>query len=353
MLIIVEAILARVLQLLSIVGFIQSQVKTSAQESHALEIQTAVLATGQYVADNTVGIPKVLSNQAALLAAIGIAQTDILAAIANLTNGTTPVVPITPPPTGYGPPSSSDLVNAIWHYTPPGLGNDTLSFLEAAGAMAFSLGQYAVIPIRDEPGLGLAWELGNAFNLATGLTFPDFDVTAILPTDSIGTWLNRIDTQGNVWTQTSQGAWVSGNLLPGFSQWVCMLSDADFAELKALANGLAPGLTPPVWPGLSAVTLGTPVAISGSFTVTGPMDGILVNITSVPSRLPNVPYDTQQAWRHLGALTFTDDNGESEAFQPWQFQDMVFCPKTMAHAASCSFRVDPSITGTVTPWVVT
>jgi hypothetical protein len=98
--------------------------------------------------------------------------------------------------------------------------------------------------------------------------------------------------------------------------------------------------------------MGSPVTIAAQLTVSGPMDGVEVIITSVASSKPNVPYDTQNAYKFIGALAFVDDNGDVEPYQQLSFANALYCPKFMTRATSVVVRCDPSVAGTITPWVV-
>lgn len=108
----------------------------------------------------------------------------------------------------------------------------------------------------------------------------------------------------------------------------------------------------PVWPGLANVNLGVPVSISESFTVTGPCDGVIIDISSVPTKLGYYWYDTQRSYRNLGSLSFYDDQGHQEYAITLGFTTAVYCPKTMRSAAGCRIRMAAQVVGTVTPWTV-
>jgi hypothetical protein len=119
--------------------------------------------------------------------------------------------------------------------------------------------------------------------------------------------------------------------------------------------GTVPGalVLPPLWPGLAAVTLGTPVSLDAGVTITETMDGVIVHITSAPTKQGYFTFDGTRAWRNIGALSFFDDNGQQERAQTMAFESGIYCPTTMGHAAGVKLRSSVDVVGTITPWVVT
>lgn len=122
--------------------------------------------------------------------------------------------------------------------------------------------------------------------------------------------------------------------------------------IAAIAGAVAPKV-PPVWPGLSGVTLGPPVALSTGVTVTGPMDGVIVQLTSVPPDTEHYEFDTELSYVHIGALAFANDDDALEGFQPFSFGKHLLTPQRMVRASACYLRCALGVVGTVTPWTVT
>ena len=131
----------------------------------------------------------------------------------------------------------------------------------------------------------------------------------------------------------------------------CDLTPQDFAFLEAELHP-HPLVTPPVWPGLSNITLGGAVALAPSLTLTQPMDGVIIELSSVPSPRGFYSYDGLKAYQQIGALTFLSDNGDAEYIQSLGFTEQVYAPKLMTHAAAVKIRTTPGVEGTVTPWVI-
>jgi len=112
-------------------------------------------------------------------------------------------------------------------------------------------------------------------------------------------------------------------------------------------------IAPPVWPGIADVTLGTPVALSDGAVITGPLDGLLLNVTGHPTGSGKFAFGGYRSWRYLGAVLFISDNGDAEWPSQIGPEQQVITPRSMKSAASAVFRLNAGFTGTVTPWVKT
>jgi hypothetical protein len=109
----------------------------------------------------------------------------------------------------------------------------------------------------------------------------------------------------------------------------------------------------PVWPGLANVTLGTSVALVDGLVVDGPLDGVIVDVTTAPTRVGQRVIGGQYFDYNSGEMTFGTDNGYLEPWVYTGFRLAIFTPKTMQQAAHAYFRVLAGAAGTVTPWVRT
>ncbi len=126
---------------------------------------------------------------------------------------------------------------------------------------------------------------------------------------------------------------------------------------QQLAQMLAPsvqGGTAPIWPGLANVQLGTPVVLAPpGQTVNGPMDGVLVSLTAWPPYKGQFVFGPDVSLRNIGAIAFKSDNGDDEYPQLLGFTNAVYVPRTMARANACVVRIQPGVSGTITPWTRT
>lgn len=123
--------------------------------------------------------------------------------------------------------------------------------------------------------------------------------------------------------------------------------------ILALGNLDPPASGPPVWPGLANVTLGDPVALSDQLVLVGPMDGVLINVSTPPSKVGVYRIGERYYDYKVGELTFETDNGETESFQYLGFRQAIYTPRTMQRAAKCRFRVLAGAEGSATLWTKT
>lgn len=131
----------------------------------------------------------------------------------------------------------------------------------------------------------------------------------------------------------------------------------DIDEIAQAVDGLASLLgedtAPPVWPGVAGVTLGQSVALSDGLHLTTPMDGVIIAITTPPSRTGTMSIGGATFDYREGQIAFEDDQGHIEMWQYLGFRNALYTPRSMAHAAGARFRVLAGAEGTVTPWTIT
>lgn len=348
-LLLLQKIISALSTVLSLVGIIQGNTTHAAQENVPFTLETDVAIVKSDVTDPSIGLAKIVSNQAALLAAIGIAQTDILTAIANLTNGTTPVSLPPSPPSGYGGAAAAD----VWNYIIP----------ETSDEAHYDLGSIFQNTVAREKAFGvqLIWSPFFAMSATwadwwiettSSYPHPAFDVSAISPTDTLAGFLLS-QNPGHMWNLLPEGSHYQAlyTSTHGSVALITCLVDLDrFAEMKA--SPAASGAMPPIWPGLTGVTLGSPVALSTALTVTGPLAGVIIHVSSFAPRMAYGTVGALQGLRFAGAATFTDDNGQAERAVGLSFVDEVLMPRTMEVAATCEIRADASVVGTATPFTI-
>jgi len=345
-------ILADVLQILGLVQLIQGQTSKTAQENVPFEIATNVAIINGVVTSGTFGnaaiktaIDTLTSNQATEFA-------DILSAIAAVQQAGSPVTLPATPPSGYGGATSDENATAVWAYTNFGLLTTTFGFLSSAGTWPVQAQALVTFPVMQNPLFGLSYDWGDPFVVGQPERRPIGDLTTILATDDVFSWLNResgldgtweFSFANGVWNQTDfaeEGAWL---FLPGVD---------GFNKIQADLFPTGAALTPPVWPGLAGVTLLTPVAIDVGVTITEAMDGALVSITAAPAKQGFFTFDDTLSYRNIGALAFVTDDGELEFPQLLGFTTAVYCPRTMEHAAGLKLRAIGGVTGTITPFTI-
>lgn len=121
--------------------------------------------------------------------------------------------------------------------------------------------------------------------------------------------------------------------------------------IAAIPGG--PGSTgAPIYPGLGNFTLGTPVALDAQVTVTGPLHGIFVAVTTPPQKLGQFLIGGNHYDYRVGEVSFKSDRGDLEPFQYLGFRAAVYLPKSMKEAASAHLRVQGAAEGTATPFTI-
>jgi hypothetical protein len=343
----IEEVLALVEQELGLASQQQSAAAAAAQFQTLLSALNANLALGQLILQQVVLLPFVARNQAAIIGQILATQQQLELKIGSpQQTGVAVTLPLVPP-AGYGGANVSDIATAVWSdtttYVFPYKGELVQLLYNSVHNQSLHTGlRYAATP--------LFYVFGSDWEADPGLVVTDYpvsDVTTILPTDTVLSWLTRVDP-AHTWFANFVGnshVWSVSTADPQF-KWVFALDDVQFANIYKSQLKAAP-----VWPGLAHVTLGAPVAFAGQFTVGGPMDGVIVDITSVAGRFGTFVYGAMTAYRRIGSLTFVSDNGDAEPYQVLDFVHGLYTPNRMTQADHAIFRADVSVTGTVTPWV--
>lgn len=272
----------------------------------------------------------------------------------------TAVTVITPTPPAP-PPSAGDNAAAIWdYYLSQQMPNGNVFNASAAEwlyMLGHSLAIYSAtegVPDGQQPfyrlvfgGSSTGYALGYNMSITTQARPDPPDFTQLLPTDNVRSFMQRTQPSYG-WTGTGpSGVWtddIAWKNLYGGSSGVWWRTAFNLPITPTLAQ-------PPVWPGFDLVDLGTPVAISGGFTITEPMHGVIVTITAVAAKQMYYTYDDIRAYRHIGALAFQDDNGELETWQSLGFVSAVYCCRQMTVAAAVKVMSANGTVGTVTPWL--
>jgi hypothetical protein len=328
----------------TIVTFIKSELPNFVREHVQYSVEGQVNETNLAVNDLVFG-------NSALRDLILAQFADLTLQITHLSDGTTPVSLPVVPPSGYDSPAASDNASAVWNWSLYPLLSQAKYYMQAAGNWgAFSAN---LRWLGDEVKYFEAVYGSADYTAGAADWVPVFDPTDILVTETALTCLTR---QNPGWTVSWAFA-PSGYVrlvFPGtaeIQEWQTTFDQAGFAAIKAQLFPVAVGGGAPVWPGVAGATLGGPVALDVGLTVSGPMHGVLVAITSVPTKQGYFTFDTMRSWRNVGALAFVDDNGDAEEWQLLGFEQALFVPKSMTNAASCIVRTSGGVVGTVTPWV--
>lgn len=191
-------------------------------------------------------------------------------------------------------------------------------------------------------------------------TVPELDLSLVQSGDTVWNYLQR-EYPGYTWLHTGPGSRPIGDRIyveqsPGSAYYVCTLTDADIRNWWPPTSDPPPTVNveldvPPVWPGAGSVTLGAPVALTSQLVLDGPMDGVLVTITTPPSgvgrrQIGGALFDYQS-----GEMTFRNDSGYMEPWQYLGFRSAIYTPRTMKQADAALFRVLAGAEGTVRTFV--
>jgi hypothetical protein len=109
---------------------------------------------------------------------------------------------------------------------------------------------------------------------------------------------------------------------------------------------------PPAWPGEDGVTLFSPVALSDGLVISGPLDGLLVTITTHPAKAGQYTFGSHVSYTHVGAVVFVSDHGECEHPESIGLDAQVITPRTMRHADSAIVRLNGGFGGTASRWTI-
>jgi hypothetical protein len=246
--------------------------------------------------------------------------------------------------------------NAVWQTPIPTSGLFAYIHLQAAGTAQIQMGGFQRVILTPQ-GNDPAWVLiGDPHIDGQGAvdpstTFP-LDYTTILATDvTPAAWLERVFAVP--WTTFSNG--MVGLADPGANTyfWVVWITQTCWLQvLAALFPAAASGALAPVWPGIADVTLGATQVLADGLLVPGPLQGIIVTISAVPTPISFYPFGPIRSYVHVGAVAFVDDNGQAETVQPLGLDTNVVLPKGMVAADHAYIRLQSGVVGTVQPFTI-
>lgn len=189
---------------------------------------------------------------------------------------------------------------------------------------------------------------------------PQLDLSLVEDGDTLWSYLNR-EYGSYDWLRTApnshdQGGRVYIEQTPTNAYFVCTLTDADIQACWPVTIPEQPPVevtvnAAPVWPGSANVTLGTPVALTNGMTITDEMDGVIVAVTTPPTRTGLYVIGSESYDYGVGRIAFESDGGELEPWQYLGFRAALFTPKSMRRASKVHLQVLGGAEGTVTPWI--
>lgn len=321
---------------LSLIGITQ----TRAEQQTLLSVQRAIT-------DPAVGLAALHGQISSILADLATIEGDVLA-LGTPQQGGAPVTLPSPPPSGYGGISASDVwaEQIGWNNQMAG------QLLDMAGQQAALIGYESIQQFQGSPYFGINYPPFGADPQLPGATVPYLDPSQHLS----GNTLQDDANAQNPSLHFSPIEWPGGHLVAldpsiAFLQWITLLDDAAWQVLCAEVQGTRK--LAPAWPGQANVTMGTPTPFTATaFTADGPMDGIVIDATTLPSPLPYYEFPGQNTYAKWGQIAFVNDAGQAEPWQWLTFPKGIYVPKTMVQAASCIVSPKSGTIGTITPWSI-
>jgi len=229
--------------------------------------------------------------------------------------------------------------NWLWYNNPPPVSvPDVLEAIESNHDTTDGLITAANLDID-----ALATNVQNAFEAQTELIG---NVTG--PASELAGLIGALNNLSEAAVQAIANAAV-GTLTGEVGEAAQLVLDA-IDDLGLLGGGNAGA---PVWPGVAGVTLGQSVALTDGLHLTSAMDGVIIAITTPPSRTGTMNVGGATFDYREGQVAFEDDQGHIEMWQYLGFRNALYTPRSMQHAAGARFRVLAGAEGTVTPWTVT
>lgn len=135
--------------------------------------------------------------------------------------------------------------------------------------------------------------------------------------------------------------------------WAYLISGTAAGTLLNTAATRAFPNVPPVWPGGANVTYGDVVGFTESFSITTPMHGVVISVTTPPSKLGVYLLGGREYWYGMGRIAFADDQGRLEPWVYTGFEEAVYLPRTLKQASAVYVQVMGGAAGNCTPFTIT
>lgn len=348
-----EQILSIVVSILTAVGIIRGQTEHVSQEHYKYELLGYAVANSTYLLDSSTGLAAIAAKLDALTNTGDYTLSDVLNAIADTQQAG---VPVTLPDT-LNSNQQGAAADAIWNYFFGSEYQNAAAMLTDAGRVAHALRQHgSYLPDTWTRLRGSPIDTDDLGNATPGGTVT-VDPSDALAGESLVDYLNRVYPAWTWGWVSEAGGYAAGSnpdLVPQYAtttltglEWDALL------KLRAGAEPLTTANTAPVWPGLSGVTLLTPVAISPPGDVIAvACHGVLVDITAVPSWAGSFDFGGDISYRNIGAISFQTDDAYDEFPIQLGWVAGVYLPKSMSSATKVVYRAAVGVTGTITPFTI-
>lgn len=215
-----------------------------------------------------------------------------------------------------------------------------------------------VAPGEDPPPIASTADtariLAALYYVANAVVVPAWSLDNTEVLDAISALDNVVDS-GISAIATNDNANTSGmtdklNALLGYGEAVNLDTDA---IIDTLAEGLTGGPSGPGgYPGLAGVTVGATHNVSGPTTISGPLDGLLITVSSVPNGQSTTFTPNGVRYKGLGWVVFMTAEGEGEQLQKIETAKCVLVPKSMSAPASAEVYCKPGTAMSVKPFTL-
>ena len=272
------------------------------------------------------------------------------------------------PPSGYGGGggdgwAATHLVQWLYDQSTMETRGEQLDSIQASATMLAQSGQlrlsanpdFALVSAAPGGGLGDVQVLGDPAH-----AFPaPVDWHSWGYGEDIATFLNHAEgsfnwTHQTPWPGVTSPDWAWTHVLEDEYWLICLHSQRDWYSLSGqLERDLKSLAVLGKWPGADLATLLTPVVLTASGSVDGPMMGILVSIDDVTPNTPFWQTDVTRSYKYAGYVAFVADNGAVETHQYLSPVSAIYVPHSMVIASKATVYLSRATQVTVTPWVFT
>lgn len=383
MLALIQAIIEIVSTILGVVQTIRALVTDAAKEHQDYAIETIVTNTQNAVANPTYGLDALHTDLADVLGHVHTIATNVDTIIASINllseqvgspaqNDTAPTW--WEPPTGGASPE--DIAAAVWTYA-TGIAYlyDDEAFYNTGDIIANLAAQsqgatgwwgesypgnpYFRVVYGELYKYGTVWHSWQAYSQTGDIPIPNFANVQENDT-ALSFCLREANTEN--WQTTGPGgrdwggsvAWAPAVFTQERQWFRSAFTTSDLRALYKVLHPPAPVIppAPPAFPDDETVTYDTPVALVDQLVVDGPLAGVLVDVTTPPTRLGQYVIGGEVYDYRVGEVAFATEDGHLEPWQYLGFRSAIFIPKTMRTAAAAHFRVLAGAGGTVTPFTI-
>lgn len=206
------------------------------------------------------------------------------------------------------------------------------------------------------------WELAKQFSAGDDFPIdyppvPDWSLWS--PGQSCAEFLNLLD-ENKTWQSSSGDPDIMGfafrrasEMGPNVQTIWCVVADWMLPWVSGRMAGVTPLdelMIPPIWPGAELVTMGRIAYLARTWSIEGPLNGIVVMIATGPVGGARYDWGDYVQYPRAGYVTFLSDSGCFEDPQPITFEAHIVCPKLVRSATRVVGRCNAGVSGFAQAW---